>query len=685
MDIKELTKVLGSSITSSHYKYIPWWDGDFDEDRYRYNLFSEQEIQEAEACVAECGKEELEDTSGSWGMSLFHLLVWHNFYDGVKKILEEGRADVNLADGKGKGLTPFLLACCRSNLAMAKLLLEHGADGAACDAGGRNGYHYLGHPYIEGFQNGYECKRYSMGQRASIASLLAEGINAKDTEGFTPLALMLQDRNASCSHVLTDVFLEKGAETDSVDESGNTLLLTAISNGHMTAALSLARCGDLINKANADGETPMQAANKMYNEGLCMALKDSGAEEDCPASRMDMSNLSRITNNAFACITDEDKDKASIALYLLKKLISKLDPDDDDDMACLTQAMHNALMNDEDGKVLDICRDAEIDFTAPIHSSGSVFCLRDKCLDSNYGVRVIRKFMEYGIDMDEAVIKGKTPAAIVASATPKNMLFSRKKDDYFEKAAVFFSKESMEQLDNSGVAAVHWAAGNGHLEMLKVMIEKGVDVNLTQDLPAEAGNTPLHLACIYGRGEIVKLLEESGADSSLQNVNGELPAHHAVMKKKFGGELRNEDRAAVLKELKHLDGARSDGKTPLMLLQYLNLNATNELLPIFLEKGVDVNAADNNGNTALILNTKEQCYKEVIKQLIRAGADVKMADNTGNTALHYALRYGNQEVARLLIKKGADYNHANNNGETPVQLAAEKGYDTVMELMTDIS
>lgn len=128
MDIKELTKVLGSSITSSRYKYIPWWDGDFDEDRYRYNLFSAQEIQDAEACIAECGKEELEDTSGNWGMSLFHLLVWHNFYDGVKKILEEGRADANLADGKGKGLTPFLLACCRGNLAMAKLLLEHGAE-----------------------------------------------------------------------------------------------------------------------------------------------------------------------------------------------------------------------------------------------------------------------------------------------------------------------------------------------------------------------------------------------------------------------------------------------------------------------------------------------------------------------------------------------------------------------------
>lgn len=684
MDIKELAKILGSSGGSSQYKYIPWWEGDFDEDRYRYSMFKEQEIQDAETCIAMCSGEELSDTSGNGGMSLFHLLVWHNFLGAVRKILEDGSVDVNLVDGRGKGLTPLLLACCRSNLAMVKLLLEHGADGAQCDAAGRNAYHYLAYPYIDGLQNGYECKRYSMDQREPVARLLAEGIDAEDGDGLTPLALMLQDRNTACSCVLTGVFLEKGAATDWADEKENTLLLTAIHNNHMTAALKLAQCTDLVNKANGEGETPMQAAGRLYNEGLCMALKDAGAEEDCPAERMDMANLSRITGNAFAGVSDEEKDRLSIALFLLKKLISRMDTDDDDDMDALAQVMHNALMRDDQCEVLDICRDADIDFTAPIHSRGSVFCLRDKCLDSNYGVKVIRKFLEYGIDMDQAVVKGKTPAIVVASATPKKMLFSGKKDDYFEKAAEFFSRESMEQLDHSGMAAVHWAAGNGHLEMLRVMIEKGVDVNLTQDLPAEAGNTPFHVACIYGRSEIVKLLEDSGADSSLQNVNGELPAHHAVMKKKFGGEVEAKDRAEMLKSLKTLDGARNDGKTPLMLLQYLDLNATRQLLPIFLERGVNVNAVADDGSTALILNTREQCYKEVIKELIRAGADVNLADNTGNTALHYALQYGDQEVARFLVKKGADYNRTNNRGESAVQMAVEKGYDTVLELMTDM-
>ena len=76
--------------------------------------------------------------------------------------------------------------------------------------------------------------------------------------------------------------------------------------------------------------------------------------------------------------------------------------------------------------------------------------------------------------------------------------------------------------------------------------------------------------------------------------------------------------------------------------------------------------------------------KDIVKELVRAGADINIANNEGNTALHYALRYGNQDVSRYLVKKGADYNRANNQGVTPVQLAAERGYDTVLEVMTDI-
>ena len=76
--------------------------------------------------------------------------------------------------------------------------------------------------------------------------------------------------------------------------------------------------------------------------------------------------------------------------------------------------------------------------------------------------------------------------------------------------------------------------------------------------------------------------------------------------------------------------------------------------------------------------------KDTIKVLIQAGADINQTDNEGNAALYYSLDSGDAGLARYLIKKGANYNQPNNQGKTPVQIAVEKGFDTVLELMTDI-
>ncbi len=118
-----------------------------------------------------------------------------------------------------------------------------------------------------------------------------------------------------------------------------------------------------------------------------------------------------------------------------------------------------------------------------------------------------------------------------------------------------------------------------------------------------------------------------------------------------------------------------------MLLQYLDINTTIQVLPVFLEKGADVNHVNQNGDTALLIHTQYQCYKGTVKELVRAGADVNAVNRYGSTPLLEALRYGNQEVARFLIKKGADYHHADNRGITAAQLEAERGYDAVLSLI----
>ena len=216
--------------------------------------------------------------------------------------------------------------------------------------------------------------------------------------------------------------------------------------------------------------------------------------------------------------------------------------------------------------------------------------------------------------------------------------------------------------------------------MLKTMIRMGVDVNLTEDRPGEAGVTPLHEACACGHVEVVKMLMAAGSDDTLKDGEGKTPAHYALKKKRIGGrELTGQERADVLRELIHVDLPDEDGNTPLLLLP--DAGNIRELLPIFIEKAADINHANRQGQTFMMLRTN----KDTVKELLLAGADLHKADNHGNTALHYALKCGNAETACYLIRKGADYNRVNKEGMTPMQMAAKAGYETVLALMLNAS
>lgn len=678
MNLSELTNLLVTSTQCPNQsRYIPWWTPNPDSRIYDYNILSEETVQDARACIAGCEREELLAPAGRYGLTLFHLLVWHNFYDSVEALLRSkriGDADVSLPDHRGYGLTPFLLACLRGNLAMAQLLLAHGADGSACDKRGMNAYHFLAYPRFEGLTHDVSCLEKSVEQRGDITRLLTCDINQTDADGFTPLArLLASEYSASYTWPLAEIFLEKGAETGYVDENGNTLLMTALTNNHKTAALALMkRCPGMVHTANQKGVTPVQHAVSFQNQAMYLALTDHGAQP-AGSDAMQMFPLSQITSNAFSGVRDDDRDGLAIALYLADRLIRQIDPDDDDELGEITDILHNALICDKEARVLDSCKDAGFPFTMPLCYCGSTLCLRDECLKPAYGTGVLKKLAALGVDMDEAVISGKTPANLIAS---QNKERDGSYEPYFEEAARFLSKESMEQLDKYGEAAVHLAARQGHAGMLKIMIEKGVDVNLAEDAPAPAGTTPLHEACMHGQAEAVKLLIAAGADDTLKNMDGETPAHAALMKNRRGRELDNEQKARVLRELMHLDIPRNDGQTPLLMLRH----DTSELLPVFLERGVDLNHTDHSGMTVMMRNTD----KDMIKELIRAGADIHLADNEGNTALHHALDNYSQDSARFLIKKGADYNRPNNDGVTPVQMAIEKDFEMVLELMTDI-
>jgi uncharacterized protein len=100
-----------------------------------------------------------------------------------------------------------------------------------------------------------------------------------------------------------------------------------------------------------------------------------------------------------------------------------------------------------------------------------------------------------------------------------------------------------------------------------------------------------------------------------------------------------------------------------------------------LQKGVDVNAAQADGSTALVL-AADRNDLEVAHLLIRAGAHVNAANEYGATALSVACAGGNVAMIKILLEAKADPNAPLLSGETPLMSAADQGHvDAVRALL----
>mmetsp|Transcript_33904 Transcript_33904/g.64797 ORF Transcript_33904/g.64797 Transcript_33904/m.64797 type:complete len:179 (-) Transcript_33904:459-995(-) len=76
----------------------------------------------------------------------------------------------------------------------------------------------------------------------------------------------------------------------------------------------------------------------------------------------------------------------------------------------------------------------------------------------------------------------------------------------------------------SGYTPLHYAAREGQLECVNLLIERGANV----DSKTRAGGaTALHRAAYMGHTEIIKSLLRSGADPNSQDSDGETPLHKA--------------------------------------------------------------------------------------------------------------------------------------------------------------
>src|ERR1035437_9103176 len=118
--------------------------------------------------------------------------------------------------------------------------------------------------------------------------------------------------------------------------------------------------------------------------------------------------------------------------------------------------------------------------------------------------------------------------------------------------------------------------------------------------------------------------------------------------------------------------------------QLFNAATTNdvETVKVLLNKGVNINAKDTNGATALI-KAASRGYADMTRLLLDKGAEINVKADYGWTALIGAAGGGYADMTRLLLDKGADINAKADEGITALMIAAVKGHADTVNLLLD--
>ncbi|MDC0254450.1 ankyrin repeat domain-containing protein, partial [Bacteriovoracales bacterium] len=205
---------------------------------------------------------------------------------------------------------------------------------------------------------------------------------------------------------------------------------------------------------------------------------------------------------------------------------------------------------------------------------------------------------------------------------------------------------------------------NFNQKKIKELIIKGADVNFKN----KWGSTPLMMAVINKKLELVKFLIERGADPNLKNKKG-------FSSIDFAKKLKNKE---FLKTLRRQGPSNSRKKTKKAIKfskvkSKIDFGKWKKSKKRVLKKEVSEVGKTPPVQRPLLKDFLDRDNFNVmkIKEAIKGGADIETLSDEGETALFWAIRKKKLGLTEWLVKRDATMTKKNNKGETVKDLATK--------------
>lgn len=270
-------------------------------------------------------------------------------------------------------------------------------------------------------------------------------------------------------------------------------------------------------------------------------------------------------------------------------------------------------------------------------------------------------------------------------------------DAPFEIISFLINQEgnSVKKITHDGRIYLHWAAYKGNPNLVKFLLDRGSDINRTDD----KGSIPIVFAASSGMAnpKIYELFFNAGNNPTQKFKNGtnllllsiandsDLKLADYLVTKgltysdtdEFGNTVFNyAARNGDVKLLQNLNkkDLKFDGRALIIASQGSRGTSTNlEGYKYLIEElKINANSVGDDGENVLHNLVKKQKQEENIAYFLEKGVDVNHQDKQKNTVLMNATR-GNIEIIKTFISKIKDVNTTNAKGYSALTFAVENG------------